>query len=361
MAESAADSGAAADVRKVSKLTFMPTTTPDAIIVKSFSASSPAAVLTPQPPFPRLHPTVTQERAKHYLAQQEEDRKRKPPPIVALPTPTTPWYPEQPKVPVLGKPLTPNLPTSLSSPRSQQRCVARQSVCAEVLSRFGNSLPPNVSLFYSCFCAEMNEKGNLTAVAFTNVFRDVASIVDITHVDSLFQLIDVRRQGAVSVLHVMTALDVIFNGPESDAVMRACFEPFNMEGRGYIHKAHLDQLKVAKDPLERDAMRTPEMVKILTDLFLDIAKEEEELYIASLSKGKKKAKKKAPPLKANQKSVIPIGRARVLHMNFATFQNYFRTSKTIAITFSRCWLPLVDENTTIRLHIIQRIQDLFSD
>lgn len=408
----AAGDGVAAQ-KAASRLTFEPTTTPDAVIVRAFSGTRR---LIPQPPFPRLHPTVDQERAQPYLKQKEEEKKRQPLPFVSLPTPTTPWYPEKANPPILGKPLTPNLATSLSSPRSYERAAARNEVVAEVTGRLGGQIPINCRIFFSCFCAEMNEKGMITPVQMTSVFVENCGISDITHVDSLYQLLDPRRRGAVHVLLVIAALDVIINGPQRDVVRRACFAPFNLDNRGYIHKAFLDALKKAGKDLPPTAasvpgmvsalggfggadqrpdsagitpshtaqsspqralgrlaqsdlsdgtggaeiapssQHTPEMVKVLNDVFVEIGKEEEEQFILSLSKGK--GKKKAPPLKSNQRSVIPIGKARITHMDFSTFDRFFGASKTMSVAFARCWLPLVEADTDVRLHIVEKVQEL---
>lgn len=355
MAQADFTSVEAADAnRKISRLSFEPTNTPDMIVVKSFSNNK--KIVAP-PPFPRLHPTMVMERAQPFLRQQEEERRRKPPAIISLPPPTTPWYPEQPRAPILGKPLTPNIPTSLSSPRAQQRIAARQEICATIVAKMNGSIPTNCQLFYGCLCNEMSEKGTITAVQLTNIFKECSNLTDITLVDSFFQLLDVRRKGQVAVLSAVAALDTIFNGQEQDVIRRACFEPFNLDQRGYIHKSHLDSLKAAKDPLERDPLCTPEMVKVLNDVFIEIGKEEEEAFLLSLSKGKK-AKKKAPPLKQNQKSIIPCNRMRVGHMSFQTFDRFFTSTKSLGLAFARCWLPVVEDHGTVRLHIVQRIQDL---
>jgi hypothetical protein len=417
---------AAAAQKAASRLTFEPTTTPDAVIVKAFSGNRR---VIPQPPFSRLHPTVDQERAQPYLRQKEEERKAQPIPILSIPTPTTPWYPEAPKPPILGKALSPNLATSLSSPRSYERAAARNEIVAEVSGRLGGQIPVNCRIFFSCFCAEMNDKGYVTPVQITKVFREASDILDISHVDSYYQLLDPRRRGAVHVLLIMATLDVIVNGPQREAIRRACFAPFDLDDRGYIHKAYLDALKKAgKDlpptaasipgmaaslgsthlpaggdrdrpesasygigrasmtplpnvspqrPLTRissglsssqladnrpssptPTLRTSDMVKVLNDIFVEIGLEEEDAYITSLSKVKKSSKKKkAPPLKSNQKSVIPVNRARITHMDFAVFDRYFGESKTMSVAFARCWLPLVESDTDIRLHIVEKVQE----
>ncbi|CUG69434.1 Hypothetical protein, putative [Bodo saltans] len=424
----------AAAQKAASRLTFEPTTTPDAVIVKAFQGNRH---IIPQPPFPRLHPTVDQERAQPYLRQKEEERKAQPLPMLSIPTPTTPWYPEATKAPILGKALTPNLASSLSSPRSYERAAARNEIVAEVSGRLGGQIPINCRIFFSCFCAEMNEKGYVTPVQMTKVFREVSDIVDISHVDSYYQLLDPRRRGAVHVLLIIASLDIILNGPQREVIRRSCFAPFDLDDRGYIHKAFLDALKKAgKDlpptaasipgmvtallggstgngdrdrpesaayaanngagragsitplptanvspqrPLTRvgsglsasqldnnnnrpgspgPSLRTSDMVKVLNDIFVEIGKEEEDAYIASLSKGKKSSKKKkAPPLKSNQKSVIPVNRARITHMDFAVFDRYFNESKTMSVAFARCWLPLVESDTDIRLHIVEKVQE----
>lgn len=345
------------ETRKISRLTFEPAANPDEVIVKSFFSDNTRNV--PASPFPRLHETVVQERTRSYYQKNESAKPHKPLPIIVIPTPTTPWYPEKPSAPpVLGASLALNLPTSLSSPRCDNRTAARRDVASSALSFFGGKIPPNCAILFAAAQNEMDDLGNLTAVHVTRVFQEVCGVVDITFVDNFYQLLDTKRKNCVPLLDFVAALDTIFNGPEAVEVAKRCFHVF--EERNYIHKKTLDELRSIKDPIEREEIRTPEMIKVLGDLFLDIAIAEEEKYVSSLSKGKGAKKKKAPPLKQNQKSVIPLNMMRVSHMNFDTFFAYFTNNKVVAPVFARCWLPLVEESTALRLQIVQRLEDMSS-
>ena len=324
---------------------------PSSIVLKSFTHGKPLKLDTP---FPRLHPTVEEERRKAYSLQG-----RRPPPMIAIPPLTSRWFPEKPAAPVLGRVLAPNVPTSLTSPRSIQRVQRRREHMAQIRITLDGQSPPNLSPFIAALATDMDENGELNAVQFTRAFQEL-DVSDITVVDSFFTLVDIRGRGVVPVKDVVAAIDIAINrAPERFQVRRASFEPFNLEGRGYIHKQKLDEYKFFKDQLEHehDPVITPHMVKTLSDLFIDIGVQEEENFLATLSKGKKKPKK-APPLKPTQKSIIPINMMRQSHMDFGLFSQYFETSKEVAAAFARCWLPLIETNAALRLSVLQRLEDL---
>jgi Ca2+-binding EF-hand superfamily protein len=298
---------------------------------------------------------MEQEKAKTYILKQEELKKKNPSPSIQLPPPTTPWFPD-PRAPVLGKPLTPNIPTSLNSPRSQARIARRRDILASIQARFNGATPPNIQQFMTAAAAEMDERGYLTAVQLTKVFRDIG-VGDVSVIDSFYKLLDARRRGFVPLLHLLVAVDTILNGMEKQIARQACFEPFNLDQRGYIHKSHLDELKAAKDPLERDATKTPQMVKVLNDVFRRLEVVEEERYLASLSKGKGK-KKKPPPLRPNQKSIIPTNMMRLSHMNFKTFDQYFDVMLELSTAFSQCWLQALEKSPALKMSVIRALEDL---
>ena len=230
---------------------------------------------------------------------------------------------------------------------------------AQIRITLDGQSPPNLSPFIAALATDMDENGELNAVQFTRAFQEL-DVSDITVVDSFFTLVDIRGRGVVPVKDVVAAIDIAINrAPERFQVRRASFEPFNLEGRGYIHKQKLDEYKFFKDQLEHehDPVITPHMVKTLSDLFIDIGVQEEENFLATLSKGKKKPKK-APPLKPTQKSIIPINMMRQSHMDFGLFSQYFETSKEVAAAFARCWLPLIETNAALRLSVLQRLEDL---
>jgi hypothetical protein len=325
---------------------------PSSIVLKSFTQGKPLKLDTP---FPRLHPTVEEERKRSYSQQAA----RRPPPMIAIPPLTTRWFPEQPAAPTLGKVLAPNLPQSLSSPRSQLRVQRRREHLAQIRITLDNQVSPNLTPFIAALTADMDDNGELSAVQFTRAFQEL-DVSDISILDSFFTLVDLRGRGVVPVKDIIAAIDIAINkAPERIQVRRASFEPFNLDGRGYIHKSKLDEYKFFKDPVEhgKESVITPHMVKALSDVFINIGVEEEEKFLATLSKGKKKPKK-APPLKPTQKSIIPINMMRQSHMDFNYFSNFFDTSKELAAAFTKCWLPLTETNAALRLSVLQRLEDL---
>lgn len=325
---------------------------PSSIILKSFTQGRPLKLDTP---FPRLHPTVEEDRKRVY----SQKAAKRPAPMIAIPPLTSRWFPEAPAAPILGKSLAPNLPSSLSSPRSQFRVQRRREHLAQIRITLDNDVPTNLLPFIAALSADMDDNGELNAVQFTRAFQEL-DVSDIAIVDSFFTTIDVRCRGVVAVKDVIAAIDVAINrASERIQVRRASFEPFNLDGRGYIHKQKLEEYKFFKDPVEhgKESVITPHMVKALSDVFITIGLEEEENFLSTLGKGKKKPKK-APPLKPTQKSIIPFNKMRQSHMDFNYFSHMFDTSKELAAAFAKCWLPLVFSNSELKLCVLGRLDDL---
>lgn len=330
-------------------LTFEPALTADEIILSSYTEKDLKSEV-----FPRLHRSIAEENCKAYAqkvaeaerlsAKQEQQR-------VVVPNYASPFYPSSPPLAALGPPLalTRVTPRATTAP---QRAESRSTVIATVQRRM-KGVPVNLHAAMGVFSGFMDDRGFLSAAAFTAALAQL-QVDDIILADTLFQKLDVHKEGSVRLLVVMLALDGIINGPEKDRVRRACFTHFNLDGRGYIHKAHIDSLKRITRSSTLPPPCTPCMVKALSDVFVVVHREEEEKYVATLLKGKKK---KPPPLRPNQKSHIPLNLMRIAHIDYPTFDRFMDKSRDLAFAFAPAWIPLIVADGRLQhLAVVRAIQ-----
>lgn len=335
------------ETRKIARLTFEPAVPPNDVVQRSYSRGAVSSAS----PFVRLRPPADQDRIP--MPRLPLSRVGTAFDYVAVPAPSTRWYPDKNLGPTIGNPLNLNLESSMSSPRATARVGKRKQVLNEVLQQFPGVEKSNISTIMFSMLNEMNSSGELTPVMFTNVLKEM-HVDDVATIDTVFQLIDVKKCGALSLMQVIAVIQATINGPQKEKVRRACFQLFNLDDRGYIHKSHLDMLKAMKDPIERHETCTPHMVKVLSDLFVDIRRVEEDNYIGGMTKGK--GKKKAPPLRPNQASIIPLTLMRISHIDFKTFDGYFSTSPDVAVAFSKVWIGMLETDAALREHVVEQLQ-----
>eukprot|EP00796_Vickermania_ingenoplastis_P007463 gene7463-5259_t len=151
-----------------------------------------------------------------------------------------------------------------------------------------------------------------------------------------------RPPSMVYVREILAAIDeLLFNPTTKDVLRWTCFNVFAEEGQGYIHKTILGNMRRTKRESCEHAMAdtTPSMVKALFDCFDAIAQTEEEEYLKSISKGKKR--RKPPPLLPHQKSIIPLHIMRKCHMDYKLFCAFFDALPQLPAAFMHVWLPLL--------------------
>ncbi|ORC86847.1 uncharacterized protein TM35_000251430 [Trypanosoma theileri] len=145
----------------------------------------------------------------------------------------------------------------------------------------------------------------------------------------------------VRVREVLAAVDAIMNGPElRDVVRSICFNV--LETDGYIHKATLQSMRLTRREAceDKDALVTPSIVKALGDAIEVMLQEEEQEYIRTQLKDKRRKNKgKAPTLLPHQKSVIPLHMMRRSHMNRKEFFRFFDELPLFAASFMHVWFP----------------------
>ncbi|CCW66022.1 unnamed protein product [Phytomonas sp. Hart1] len=134
-----------------------------------------------------------------------------------------------------------------------------------------------------------------------------------------------------------------------EVVRWGCFRVFaGGEGRGYIHKAILDEIQKRHrvECTGPNAIYTISMIKALNDAFDIMALEEEQEYATKVNTGKRKKKKRnassklpAPP--SNQNSIIPLSIRRRSHIDYTTFCRYFDKLPQLSAAFMHVWLPLL--------------------
>ncbi|RNF20667.1 uncharacterized protein Tco025E_03694 [Trypanosoma conorhini] len=140
---------------------------------------------------------------------------------------------------------------------------------------------------------------------------------------------------------VLAAMDAVINGPElRDVVRSLCFDV--LESDGFIHKTTLRTLRlVRREACEaKDAAATPSIVKALGDALEVMLQEEEDEYLRSQAKGKRRAKAaKAAALPPHQKSAVPLHMMRRSHINLKQFSRFFDELPMVAAAFAHVWFP----------------------
>lgn len=329
--------------RKVAKMTYTPNMSADEIVLGTFAKKDRGSSA---PLFPMLQRPASQHRQYQYQMRHKLTVPKPPKPL--LPNAAPPYFP--------GAEGVPQPP--VESPRSVERVNQRKATIDRIHTEA--HVPANLKPLLSTFAVFMDADGTVGSIAFRHCMAELgmrvtkeelasrARELEPGHpVQELFSIFDVHKRGSVRVSEVLLACDGAINGPEKDRVRRVCFDLFDHDGRGCIHKAHLDELKFLKMGIERDDERTASMVKVLADLFSEELRIEEDQYIEAMFKGKGK-KKKAPPLKPMQKSLIPVGRMRVSHIDFPRFCEYMDNHSELATAFAPCWLKLLITDGALR-------------
>lgn len=147
----------------------------------------------------------------------------------------------------------------------------------------------------------------------------------------------------VYVHEVLAAIDELLHSEGTrDMVRWLCFQLFAQEGQGYIHKSILQHIRHTKEGESDRASGniTGSTIKSLFDCFDEVEKQEEEAYIKSTGKGKKR-RKAPPPLPSHQKSAIPLHVMRKVHISFLEFVHFFDTLPQLPAAFMHYWLPLL--------------------
>jgi len=230
---------------------------------------------------------------------------------------------------------------------------------AEVL---GGSIPLNLQVIVHTFLAQLPrlQSTNYTCAAFTDALAAL-DVPDVVFAQELFQKLDTSKHGWVPLTTIATVFDICINSQMYKTKVRThCFDLFKQNG--FIHLANLDNVKsiAGKDNRFRASGATPDMVRVLGDVFKEARRLEEDTYINEvlLKKGKKKKKKKAPPLKPYQKSHIPVTMARVSHIDAEEFSKFFETNKELAAAFFPRWLRFMAADPSLNHACVMRALDL---
>ncbi|KAH9584020.1 hypothetical protein LSM04_001001 [Trypanosoma melophagium] len=182
---------------------------------------------------------------------------------------------------------------------------------------------------------------------------------------------EVIPASVVRVREVLAAVDALMNGPElRDVVRSICFAV--LESDGFIHKATLRTLRLTRREAceAKDAVVTPSIVKALGDALELMLQEEEQEYIRTQLKDKRrKNKSKAPTLLPHQKSAIPLHMMRRSHMSRKEFFKFFDELPIFAASFMHVWLPTffatnwppVKQSAGYDTHTDDAIDDYFDD
>nr|CCC92137.1 unnamed protein product [Trypanosoma congolense IL3000] len=140
---------------------------------------------------------------------------------------------------------------------------------------------------------------------------------------------------------IMGGFDALVNGTKLGGVVRKlCFGV--LESDSYIHKSALaslrrDEREGCEDPA---SLVTPSMVKALGDTLDLLHLEEEQAYLRSQLRGRRKSRSmKAPTLLSHQKNAIPLHMMRRSHIRLEEFSRFFDTMPFLVAAFTHVWLP----------------------
>ena len=263
---------------------------------------------------------------------------------------------------VVGPQLRPNAATSLHSPRLVKNTGCKKEALEMIAEVLGGSIPLNLQVIAHTLLLQLPriQSTDYTCAAFTDALAAL-DMPDVVFAQELFQKLDTSKHGRVPLTTIMTVFDICVNSEMYKAKVRThCFDLFKQNG--FIHLANLDDLKhiAGKDHRFRASGATPDMVRVLGDVFKEARRVEEETYISEvlLKKGKKKKKKKAPPLKPYQKSHIPVAMARVSHLDAGDFGNFFETNKELAPAFFPRWIRYMASDPSLNHACVMRALDL---
>ena len=143
-------------------------------------------------------------------------------------------------------------------------------------------------------------------------------------------LISIQQQHpqcAYSYDELMTAFGAVICGVGSDQFRRDCFDMYDSDGRGYIHREALVEwrrMRFHDKSSERERGASSHQVKLLLKLFIDLQKTEE---VSKNTKKKGKGSKGEPPQSSYMKPVVKK------HLNFEEFSAHIDSDAQLTLSF----------------------------